>query len=195
MTKTTASTTTIATTTPGTTQCPQLPDGTACPPGPPKDFPDPEECSNYWRCIGGCAEKRQCQEDYLFDDGEGKGYCNYPDQVECGDRPCNDPHHCPAKTTVATNTTQTTVATTQTTPSTQPSTITTTIATTTTANVSTTITTKTTASTTTIATTTPGTTQCPQLPDGTACPPGPPKDFPDPEECSNYWRCIGGCPE
>ena len=67
------------------------------------------------------------------------GYCNHPEEVDCGDRPCLEEGHCPETTTTTT-------------------------------------------------------TGCPdQLPDGTRCPPGPPKYYPDPLECSKYWLCVGGC--
>ena len=43
----------------GTTSCPdQLPGGATCPPGPPKYYEDPEECSHYWLCVGGCASNK-----------------------------------------------------------------------------------------------------------------------------------------
>ena len=38
------------------TSCPtEVPDAGTCPPGPPVYYPDPDECSNYWLCVGGCA--------------------------------------------------------------------------------------------------------------------------------------------
>ena len=48
--------TTSTTTSEVTTTCPnQLPGGDTCPPGPPVYYADPEECSNFWLCVGGCA--------------------------------------------------------------------------------------------------------------------------------------------
>ena len=33
-----------------------------------------------------------CQDDFLFDTEQS--ICNYPERVDCGERPCRDPDHC-----------------------------------------------------------------------------------------------------
>ena len=33
-----------------------------------------------------------CQDDFLFDTEQN--ICNYPERVDCGERPCWDPDHC-----------------------------------------------------------------------------------------------------
>jgi len=52
-------------------------------------FPDPYNCRKYWHCYGGEGEHFTCPDDQLFDlVYEG---CNFPDEVECGDRPICGP--------------------------------------------------------------------------------------------------------
>jgi len=83
----------------------------ASPQAPPVFYQDREECSNYWLCAGGCASNSECDEDYLFD--TVNGYCNHPEEVECGDRPCENEEHCSSTTmTPTTHTTHTTPTTT-----------------------------------------------------------------------------------
>merc|ERR1711892_676041 len=52
-------------------------------------WPDPYNCRKYWHCFRGEGEHVTCQDDFLFNtkyDG-----CDYPEEVECGDRPvCGD---------------------------------------------------------------------------------------------------------
>merc|ERR1712004_742417 len=94
-----------------------LPDGTYCPEDGQIDhtYADPEHCSRFWDCYNGCMTHMQCQQDYLYDKNcrkyiqctgglpdlhtcnPGLLYrpsnvqCDYPDRVDCGDRPvCDD---------------------------------------------------------------------------------------------------------
>lgn len=54
---------------------------------------DPENCWKFYRCHGGCVTHEMCQLNYKYDDRYA--WCTYPWDVECGDRPCFDPQHCP----------------------------------------------------------------------------------------------------
>merc|ERR1711973_311670 len=54
---------------------------------------DPENCWKFYRCHGGCVTHEMCELNYKYDDRYA--WCTYPWDVECGDRPCVDPQHCP----------------------------------------------------------------------------------------------------
>merc|ERR1712168_812401 len=89
----------------------QCSDSVTCPSpdGPPVNTPDPEDCSSFYLCIGDCAIHQKCQEDFLFDVTEN--YCNYPELVDCGDRPCEDQDHCMSTSTTTTTSTSTSTST------------------------------------------------------------------------------------
>jgi len=95
-----------------TADCPTtLPDGTQCPQVADDHsytYPDPEDCSAFYECWNGCAAHLKCQLDYNYD--VAHKWCNYHQDVDCGDRPCWDPVHCPGAppTTAAASTTATT---------------------------------------------------------------------------------------
>merc|ERR1712179_762729 len=79
----------------GVEQCDQyLPDGTLCGENDYKQAPDPLSCWHYYECEDGCVEHQACEEDYKFE--VKYEWCTYPEDVDCGDRPCNDDLHCPA---------------------------------------------------------------------------------------------------
>ena len=85
-------------------QCDEtFPDGVACDENA-EDVTqaDPDNCWKYYKCHGGCVTHETCEEDYKYDDRFQ--WCTYPHDVDCGDRPCDDPHHCPAPTTIPTTT-------------------------------------------------------------------------------------------
>merc|ERR1711868_182739 len=85
-------------------QCDEtFPDGVACDENA-EDVTqaDPENCWKYYKCHGGCVTHETCEEDYKYDDRFQ--WCTYPHDVDCGDRPCDDPQHCPAPTTIPTTT-------------------------------------------------------------------------------------------
>jgi len=47
----------------------------------------------YYQCTNGCVTHETCQDDFLFHDLYR--WCMFNTDVECGERPCNDPLHCP----------------------------------------------------------------------------------------------------
>jgi len=63
---------------------------------------DPANCWKYYKCHQGCVTHETCEKDYKYDDAYH--WCTYPHDVDCGDRPCEDAHHCPAPTTIPTTT-------------------------------------------------------------------------------------------
>merc|ERR1711970_1139978 len=73
-------------------ECDDLPNGDSCEGLEGKKFADPDDCVSYYKCVSGCAEHNMCERNFLFDDE--RGYCNYPTDVDCGDRTCEDPKHC-----------------------------------------------------------------------------------------------------
>ncbi|TRY73017.1 hypothetical protein TCAL_13049 [Tigriopus californicus] len=67
-----------------------LPWGEKCPTDAPNTaitYPDEDHCSRYWECFNGCAQNLQCGQNYLYD--AIHGWCNYPQDVICGDRDCD----------------------------------------------------------------------------------------------------------
>jgi len=76
-----------------------FPDGSDC----PQDasihrMADPDDCTSYWWCsapTNNCPTHRQCERSYLFD--PNLGLCADNRRVDCGDRPCLDPIHCPSE--------------------------------------------------------------------------------------------------
>ena len=84
-------------------QCNSLPDGSSCQGQDDNMYEDPEECSNYYQCKNGCAILKTCERDFLFD--SFYGYCNYPFDVNCGTRPCENQGHCFTTTKRPTTTT------------------------------------------------------------------------------------------
>merc|ERR1711892_1487116 len=70
-----------------------LPGGTTCAADEfYKNYPDPDACSYFYQCNGGCFTHQQCEDDYRYD--LVFSWCTYPFDVDCGDRPCNDDGHC-----------------------------------------------------------------------------------------------------
>merc|ERR1711983_662610 len=50
-------------------------------------FPDPEQCDLYYECIDNIPEAKLCPDGLLFEDGNpNQEKCDYPFNVECGDR-------------------------------------------------------------------------------------------------------------
>lgn len=88
-----------------------LPDGSDCPSDTDYQlFEDPEDCSSFYECSGqtnGCPKHFKCERDYLFNPVAEACAENY--KVDCGERPCPDPIHCPSEhpTTGVPPTTQT----------------------------------------------------------------------------------------
>merc|ERR1712013_784089 len=72
----------------------QSPDGVTCPEEGLQLFADCDNCGGYLECYNGVMTTKTCPNCYLFD--EGKGYCNQPTQVSCGDRP--EDENCSAET-------------------------------------------------------------------------------------------------
>jgi len=86
-------------------QCDPLPNGDSCEGHDDEEFADPEDCSSYYKCEAGCAKHMKCERNFLFD--TFRGFCNYPLDVDCGERPCTDPSHCYTTTTsIPTTTTE-----------------------------------------------------------------------------------------
>ena len=54
---------------------------------------DPENCWKFYRCHGGCVTHEMCEDHFKYDDRYN--WCTWPRDVDCGDRPCDDPYHCP----------------------------------------------------------------------------------------------------
>jgi len=77
-----------------------FPDGTACENGDYVQLPDPECCWKYYMCDDGCVTHEECPEDFQYD--IGYSWCTFPHDVDCGDRPCEDEHHCPPDITTTT---------------------------------------------------------------------------------------------
>jgi len=77
-----------------------LPDGTPCGAGDYVTQADPESCWKYYECDDGCVKYQTCPDDFKYD--PPYGYCTYPHDVDCGDRPCNDDVHCPPERTTTT---------------------------------------------------------------------------------------------
>lgn len=70
-----------------------LPDGSTCEGDRAKDYADPDECSMFYHCEAGCVTHDQCPPNKpLFDDRYH--WCMKFEDVECGDRPCNNPDLC-----------------------------------------------------------------------------------------------------
>ena len=86
-------TTTTGTTTTGSTAQPGT-CGVTCPEEGLQLFADCDNCGGYLECYNGVMSTKTCPNCYLFD--EGKGYCNQPTQVSCGDRP--EDENCSAET-------------------------------------------------------------------------------------------------
>merc|ERR1719184_326145 len=82
-------------------QCDEtFPDGTPCGAEDFSSQPDPLACWKYYECDAGCVKHLTCEENYKYDiDFE---WCTFPRDVECGDRPCDDPVHCPEDLTTTT---------------------------------------------------------------------------------------------
>ena len=53
---------------------------------------DPENCWKFYRCHGGCVTHEMCEDHFKYDDRFN--WCTWPRDVDCGDRPCDDPYHC-----------------------------------------------------------------------------------------------------
>ncbi|MCE2196872.1 hypothetical protein GQ599_10090, partial [Streptococcus thermophilus] len=57
-----------------------------CPELPGEVFPNPSNCSNFCECVDeGVALQMPCPGGLLFD--ATLYICNFPDQVDCGNRP------------------------------------------------------------------------------------------------------------
>jgi len=75
-----------------------FPDGSACDPsaeGVTKA--DPTACFQYNICISGCVITHTCDLNMVYD--ELYFMCRDKSEVDCGERPCNDPSHCEEHTT------------------------------------------------------------------------------------------------
>merc|ERR1711936_959921 len=71
-----------------------FPDGTPCGQDDFVQQEDPELCFKYYKCDSGCVTHETCPDNFKYD--TLYGFCNYPSDVECGDRPCPDGNvHCP----------------------------------------------------------------------------------------------------
>lgn len=57
-------------------------------------FPYPENCRKFYECDNGNLYKMTCANDWLYD--INNKYCDYPERVDCGDRPLcdNDDNNC-----------------------------------------------------------------------------------------------------
>jgi len=80
------------------TDCPStLPDGTQCPQVADNHaytYADMDDCTSFYECWNGCVSHQKCQRNYLYD--PTTTWCDSPDRVDCGTRPCTDPSHgCP----------------------------------------------------------------------------------------------------
>jgi len=77
-----------------------FPDGSTCD-GDANDETqaDPDNCWKFYKCHGyaNCVTHETCDNDYKFDDRYHR--CTHPEYVVCGDRPCDDPQHCPCAKT------------------------------------------------------------------------------------------------
>ena len=52
-------------------------------------YADPFNCRKYWHCLNGSGDHLICRDNLLFNDIDVQ--CDYPDRVDCGDRPiCDD---------------------------------------------------------------------------------------------------------
>merc|ERR1712180_523410 len=51
-------------------------------------YADPYNCRKYWHCYAGRSEHVMCDGDLVFD--VFNIWCDYPDRVDCGDRPICD---------------------------------------------------------------------------------------------------------
>ncbi|MCL4126707.1 UNVERIFIED_CONTAM: hypothetical protein GTU68_063197 [Idotea baltica] len=60
-------------------QCPEV-DGDV-----PVFIADPDDCQGFCECSSGLAYSLTCQDGTLWD--EENNVCNFPDNVDCGDRP------------------------------------------------------------------------------------------------------------
>jgi len=61
---------------------------------------DPYNCRKYWHCYAGRSKHILCEGDLLYD--EANVWCDYPDNVPCGDRPiCDECDDNCEKTTTA----------------------------------------------------------------------------------------------
>ena len=50
-------------------------------------FPDPEQCDLYYECVNDVAVLKLCPDGLMFDDSTTiDALCDYPFNVECGDR-------------------------------------------------------------------------------------------------------------
>ena len=77
----------------GGEQCdPTFPDGRPCGEADYILAPDPLSCWKYYECDSGCVQHMECEEDYKYD--PVYEWCSPPEDVDCGDRPCNDDLHC-----------------------------------------------------------------------------------------------------
>jgi len=75
-----------------------FPDGSGCPAdNAVHRMADPDDCTSYWWCLGSetCPEKKKCERNYLF--SEQENLCIDQNRVDCGNRPCQDPLHCPSE--------------------------------------------------------------------------------------------------
>ena len=77
-------------------QCDGEADWTAC--GAEDFFNKPDPAA--YECDAGCVRHRICEEDFKYDDRHE--FCTNPRDVACGDRPCDDPVHCPGPCTSTT---------------------------------------------------------------------------------------------
>lgn len=78
-----------------------FPDGTVCGPNDFVQQADPELCYKFYKCETGCVTHETCPDDFKYH--VLYGFCMYPGDVDCGDRPCPDGNvHCPDPVTTTT---------------------------------------------------------------------------------------------
>ena len=74
-----------------------FPDGRVCGPSDWVELEDPASCYHFYKCDQGCVSHETCPPATAFD--SLYSFCRAAEEVECGDRPCEDPGHCPSHTT------------------------------------------------------------------------------------------------
>ncbi|XP_023346714.1 peritrophin-44 isoform X3 [Eurytemora carolleeae] len=84
-----------------------FPDGTDCSVDSTHVMEDLEDCSSFWKCSNDdCPKKTKCERNYLFNTQTKT--CTSNTMVDCGERPCLDPMHCPSEHPTTTPTPETT---------------------------------------------------------------------------------------
>jgi len=71
-----------------------FPDGTDCSIFNHK-MEDPDDCTVFWWCVDDCPVQKKCEENFLYRMEDSS--CVDNTKVDCGERPCLDPSHCPSE--------------------------------------------------------------------------------------------------